>query len=92
MDKTMEARKKNELIIQSRGGYQAYIWGGASQPSKRRAGNGVLVIGESENKVKEAGSDNLEEEVIERKVVKKRKAVEKEAIIQAEKLILNILI
>ena len=46
--------------------------GARYSPARRRAGDGALVVGESEDKVKEAGGDSLEEEVVKRKAVKKK--------------------
>ena len=48
-------------------------------PAGRRTGGSALVVGESEDKIKETGGDSLEEEAVERKVVE-RKAVEEEAV------------
>ena len=38
----------------------------------RYASNGILVIGESENKVEEVRGNSLEKEVVERKAIKKK--------------------
>jgi len=48
-------------------------------PIGKRAGNGALVVGESEDKIEEARNNSLEEEIVKRKAVK-RKAMKKEAV------------
>jgi len=49
-------------------------------PARRRASGNILVVGESENKIKETRGDNLKEEIVERKVIK-RKAIKEEVVI-----------
>jgi len=59
MDKTMEARKKNESTARC-SGYWPICGEARYSPAGRRAGGGASVVGGSKDEVKEARSNNLE--------------------------------
>ena len=50
-----------------------YAGGARYSLARRRAGNNASVVGESKDKVEEAGGDSLEEKVVEKKSYKKEK-------------------
>ena len=60
MDKTMEARKKNESTARC-SGYWPICGEARYSPAGRRAGGGASAVGESEDKVKETKGDSLEQ-------------------------------